>query len=43
MLLYGKTEQGYAEDMGVSVQEAEETFKTYFKAMPKFKQIIDLF
>lgn len=32
---------GYAEDMGVSVQEAEEVFSQYFKALPKFKSMIE--
>jgi hypothetical protein len=32
---------GYAEDMGVSKEEAEQVFKQYFSAMPKFKDMIN--
>lgn len=40
-LMYGKSEMGYADEMGITQEEAEEKFKMYFKGKPKIKQSID--
>lgn len=40
-LMYGKSELGFADEMGISKEEAEKKFAMYFKGKPKIKLAID--
>lgn len=41
MLMYSKSEMGYAQEEGITLEEAENKFAMYFKGKPKIKLAID--
>lgn len=42
MLLYGESPQGLVDSRGLTMEEAQETFKKVLSAMPRMEQVIEL-